>query len=577
MARGENETMPASVGATPESAPGFGGPEVGELPGNDGTLRTQVEESGVGEAPAGGSGEEGASTSVASAASAHPSVPGESAAPARGASRASARAETPAPARGESPAPPPASARTESRSRAGAPLDILTGPVWKKMLLFVLPIMGGSLFQQLYYYVDAAVVGHAVGSAALGAVDSTQPLLGLFIDFFVGLATGATIVIAQYWGARDERHVSEAVHTAVAFAVVIGLLITLIGLPLAEPMLRLMNTPEETLPYALTFIRIQLVGVSFMMVYNMGASILRSVGDSRRPFYFLIACSLVNISLELLFVVVLGWGVAGAAWATVVAIATSAVLVMAALCRSREAYRVELRRVGFSGPMLRRVMGIGLPTGVQMSTFSVSNMIIQSGVNACGPQIVAAYAVCGKCNMVLWLVLDSFALGATTFMGQCYGAGDIPRAKCSVWVAVAQCYAFTLPMGALILLFAPQISGIFTSDVSLLPDTLMFLHLLLPGYFTFILAQMLTGAVRGTGETLRPMLIMLGGVCALRIVWMLVVVRIWPGALMVAMAYPVSWGATGLVSLLYYLRGGWRRRLDAVEARVARQREAAVA
>ncbi len=448
-------------------------------------------------------------------------------------------------------------------------LDMLQGPVWKKVLLFVLPIMGGNLFQQLYYYVDAAVVGHAVGSVALGAVDSTQPLLSLLIDFFVGLSTGATVIISQYWGAGNRERVGEAVHTALAFALILGLGITAAGLPLAEPLLRLMQTPPENMDYALTFVRVQLVGVAFMMVYNMGASILRSVGDSKRPFYFLVACSLVNIALELLFVVALGWGVAGSAWATVIAIAVSATLTVGALVRSREAYRVELRRVRLSRPMLRKVVGIGLPTGVQMATFSVSNMIIQAGVNSCGAHVVSAFSVCGKCYMVLWLILDAFALGATTFMGQCYGAGDVRRARRSVWVTLGLCYAFTLPLGVLIWAFAPQISGVFTSDASLLPDTLMFLAVLLPGFYAFVVAQVLTGAVRGTGETVKPMVIMLVGVCALRIAWLFTVAAAWPGALTVAAAYPVSWVTTGVVSLVYYLHGGWRKKLARVEARQA--------
>lgn len=449
------------------------------------------------------------------------------------------------------------------RASKSAPLDILHGPVWKKVLLFVLPIMGGNLFQQLYYYVDAAVVGHAVGSTALGAVDSTQPLLSLFIDFFVGLSTGATIIVSQYWGARDMKRVSEAVRTAMAFALAVGLAVTAIGLPLAEPMLRLMRTPDENMGYALTFIRVQLVGVPFMMVYNMGASIMRAVGDSKRPFYFLVFCSLLNIALELALVVGLGLGVAGAAWATVAAIGASAALVTATLARSPEPYRLDLRHMRPSGAMLRKVVGIGLPTGVQMSTFSISNMVIQAGVNSCGSHVVAAFSVCGKCNLVLWLVLDAFALGATTFMGQCYGAGDAERGKRSVWVSLGLCYAFTLPIGAAILAFAPQITSIFTSDTSLLPDTLMFLRMLVPGYFFFILAQVLTGAVRGTGETLKPMLIMLVGVCLLRVVWIWAAGAVWPGPRTVGAAYPVSWVTTGLVSLAYYLRGGWRKRLDA--------------
>ena len=463
---------------------------------------------------------------------------------------------------------------THEAGKTGGTLDILSGPVWKKMLLFVLPIMGGNLFQQLYYYVDAAVVGHVVGSTALGAVDSTQALLSLLIDFFVGLSTGATIIISQLWGAGEKSKVGEAVHTALAFALIVGLVVLAAGELLAEPLLGLMQTPPENMGYALAFIRVQFVGVPFLMVYNMGASILRSVGDSKRPFYFLVAASAVNIVLVGLFVAVLGWGVAGSAWATVGSISLSAAFVMAVLVRSREAYRMVPRRIRLSGPMLRKVVGIGLPTGIQMSMFSISNIIIQTGVNACGAHVVSAFTVCNKCYMVLWLVLDAFALGATTFMGQCYGAGDVRRARQGARWALVLCYAFTMPLGALIVAFAPQIAGVFTSDVSLLPDMLTFLYLLVPGFYAFVLAQVLTGAIRGTGETVKPMVIMIVGVCLLRVVWLATVAQAWPGAVSVAAAYPVSWVFTGLVSVAYYLRGGWRARLARVEERAAR-REAA--
>lgn len=253
---------------------------------------------------------------------------------------------------------------------------------------------------------------------------------------------------------------------------------------------------------------------------------------------------------------------AGAAWATLLAIAVSAVLVVRALCSVDAPYRVALSRVRFDGPMLRKVVGIGLPTGVQMSMFSISNMIIQTSINECGSEVVSAFAVCGKCSMVMWLVLDAFALASTTFMGQCYGAGEISRAKRSPWVAIAMCCAICVPLGVLILAFAPWIAGLFTDDVSLLPNIQAFLWLMVPGFYGFIIAQVLTGAVRGTGETLKPMLIVLVGVCVLRVVWNYTAVVAFPGPTTVAMAYPVSWWFTGLVSLAYYRFGGWRKRLE---------------
>ena len=438
-------------------------------------------------------------------------------------------------------------------------VSVTSGNLWRQVMLYVLPLMGGSLFQQLYTTIDAVILGQFVSALALGAVDSTFSIVRLLVNLFMGLSTGATIVIAQLWGAQKDREVGTAVHTAVAFSLVGGALITVLGLVVSAPMLHLLNTPPENWDYAVTFIRIYFCGMIPLLTYNMCAAILRAVGDSRRPFFFLVVSCLVNIVLDLLFVPVLGWGVAGTALATVLAETSAAVLTVITLMRETHAYRLVVRKIRFHGPMLRRMVGLGLPTGIQSALYPVSNAVVQWGINGLGAQAVAGAALAGKIDLFMWLVLDAFGIAITTFVAQNYGAGLNMRARKSVRVCIVLSVALLLPLSVLLYCFGGNLAMLFTPDVTAVDECRHILMFLAPFYWTFVFVEVLSGAIRGTGETVKPMIVTLVGTCLLRIAWILLVVPLDRTILTVMAVYPVTWGATALAFIAYYRLGKWRR------------------
>lgn len=462
-------------------------------------------------------------------------------------------------------------AEAVERRRVASNADITQGNIWKRVLLYVLPLMAASLFQQLYTVVDAFVVGNFVGSVALGAIDSTNSIVRLLVNFFVGLSTGASIVVAQLWGAHKDREVGTAVHAAFVFSIGCGLAITVLGLSLSWPLLHLLNTPEENWDYAYTFIMVYFCGMVPLMAYNMSAAIMRAVGDSRRPFYFIAVSTLVNIVLDLLFVFVFGWGVAGAAAATVLAETTSSVLAVRALARYDGPCRLVLRGRGLKPDfrLLRRMVGLGLPTGIGSALYPVSNATVQWGVNGLGSTYVTGWALTGKVDLLLWLVLDAFGVASTTFVAQCYGAGLNRRARKSVLVCIVLSAAMLVPLCFVMYFWGSTVASLFTGDAAALAVCGEVFKFLAPWYTTFVVVEVLSGSIRGTGETLRPMIITLLGTCVLRVVWILVVVPHHWNIDWVAATYPISWVVTGLAYIVYWRFGAWRKRLyapDAVDA-----------
>ena len=449
------------------------------------------------------------------------------------------------------------------KHRSFKDVSVTTGNLWAQVMLYVLPLMGGSLFQQLYTSIDAFILGQYVSSLALGAVDSTFSVVRLLVNLFMGLSTGATIVVAQLWGAHRDREVGTAVHTAVAFALAAGALLTVVGVLVSPALLRLLDTPPENWDYAVTFIRIYFCGLVPLLLYNMCAAILRAVGDSRRPFFFLVVSVLVNIMLDLLFVPILGWGVAGTALATVLAEVVAAILTVATLMRESHAYRLVLRKIGFHRGMLRRMVLLGLPTGIQSALYPVSNAVVQWGINGLGAQAVTGWALTGKIDMFLWLVLDAFGIAVTTFVAQNMGAGFNARARKSIFVCIALGLAMLLPLSALMYFFGGDAARLFTPDVAALTEARTLLMFLAPFYWTFIMVEVLSGAIRGTGETVKPMIITLVGTCLLRIAWIWFVVPLDWNIITVAAVYPVSWIATGLVFIGYFRFGKWRHHIYA--------------
>jgi putative MATE family efflux protein len=315
--------------------------------------------------------------------------------------------------------------------------DLTQGVIWKKLLRFFLPIVIGTLFQQLYNTVDAIVVGRFVGVKALAAVGgSAAVILNLLIGFFIGLSVGATVIIAQYFGANDSKNIFKAVHTSIAFCLVTGAVLTVVGVLITPWSLRVVHNPAEIMGLSETYLRIFFYGTIPVMIFNMGSGILRAVGDSQRPLYYLMFCCGMNIGLDLLFVAVFKMGVAGAAWATVISQLFSAVLILLRLCRTQELYKLTLRKIRFYPGMLKNMLRIGIPTGIESVTYSVSNLIIQAGINHFGTTVVAASNASSKVDGIYWAIMQAFGVAITAFVGQNFGAGKYDRMKQSVRVTM---------------------------------------------------------------------------------------------------------------------------------------------
>lgn len=451
----------------------------------------------------------------------------------------------------------------EEKNAKTAYNPVTEGRLGREIFYFMIPIVLSSLFQQLYNTVDAIVVGQFIGKEALGAVNSTGSITRLLIFFFVGLSAGATILISHAIGGRQQKETEESVHTAAAFALLGGLFVSIAGILFSPLLLRAIRMPQENFGLALSYIRIFFAGAVFTVIYNMGAGILKCAGDSKRPFYFLLISSTVNIVLDLLFVPVLGLGVAGAAWATVIGQLVSAALVVHALLRTKADYRLKLRKLRLKLPILKEMLRLGLPRGIQSSLFSFSNVLLISGVNSLGPDVMAAFAVEEKLEILVWLFVESVSVSATTFVGQNFGAGNQKRVYQSVHVCIGYGFLIFIPISLLLYFGGGVLGRMFTSDAEVLRLAVYALHLAAPFYWVVIFTEVFSGAIQGTGETLKPMLITFFSVCVLRILWMLFVFPLLPQFGTIVISYPVTWVTAALASAVYYKRGAWRKKLEA--------------
>lgn len=341
---------------------------------------------------------------------------------------------------------------------------ITEGVIWKQLLFFFFPILLGSFFQQMYNTVDTIIVGRFVGTRALAAVGSTSALLNLMNGFFIGLSTGATVLLSQFYGAKSKQGVQDTLHTGVALSLVLGAVVMTLGYSLGPKILGLMNTPESCMDDAVLYIKIYFAGAIASMLYNMGAGILRAMGDSRKPTMFLMAACGVNIVLDILCVVVLKLGVAGAAIATVFSQVVSAGMVTVALLRQPEETRLSLKKIRFQGGLLKRILYVGVPAGLQFVTFDLANLLIQSGINSFGDVAVAAWTAYVKTDSLTWMISGAFGVSVTTFVGQNFGAQKYDRIRQSVWVCMGMSVVLTGAMSALVITFRPFILGIYTTD-----------------------------------------------------------------------------------------------------------------
>ena len=434
---------------------------------------------------------------------------------------------------------------------------ITEGVIWKQLLLFFFPILIGTFFQQLYNTVDTIIVGQFVGTEALAAVGTTGTVINLLVGFFVGVASGATVIISQYFGANDRENLSKSVHTSMALAVTGGIVIMVIGIVTARPTMLAMGVPDDIMDDAVLYMNVYYLGIIGNLIYNIGTGVLRAIGDSRMPLYVLIVCCLANVVLDLLFVVVFHWGVFGVAFATILSQLISAVLLMIRLMGTQEAYHVELRKIRFHKDILKNVVRIGLPSGLQSVMYSFSNILIQASINSFGTTAIAAWAAIGKIDGFIWMVMNAFGIAVTTFAGQNFGARQYDRMKRCTRVGLSMCLGTIIALSALLFIFRYQLLMFFTGDAEVVNIGAQFCLVLAPSYFTFVFIEILSGAIRGAGEALQPMLITCIGVCGLRVVWILLMVPYWHTMQMVAMNYPVSWVITAVIFVIYYLRGKW--------------------
>ncbi len=432
--------------------------------------------------------------------------------------------------------------------------QITEGVIWKQLLLFFFPILFGTFFQQLYNAADAMIVGRFVGKEALSAVGGSSGMItGMIIGFFVGLSSGAAVVISQFYGAGKADQVELAVHTSMMFSVLAGIATTAAGVLLTPWMLHAMRTPDEVMELSVLYLRVYFMGMAANLVYNTGASIMRAAGDSKRPLYILIVSCLINIVLDIVLVVILKLGVFGAALATVLSQLLSAVLVCWYLRKTEDMHRLQWNKVKIHPQMLRSIICLGFPAGLQSVMYGLSNVILQMGINDLGTNSVAAWAAYGKIDSLFWMMVSSFGIAATTFAGQNFGAGQLKRVR----QGVRTCLLMTMIASAVIagLIYQWGIYGyqLFTEDQDVIQIGITMMRYLMPFYLIYAPIEVLSGALRGVGDCWIPMWISLLGVCVIRTVWILFVFPVHPTMYTVMDSYPISWGITLALFVGYYL------------------------
>lgn len=436
------------------------------------------------------------------------------------------------------------------------------GSAWRHIVRFALPIFWGNLFQQLYNVVDSLVVGNFLGSDALAAVGSSGSLVFLLVGLFSGIFTGASVVISRYFGARDEANMRVAVHTTVAFGLIAGVTMTAIGTWLTPHMLQWMGTPPSVLPNSILYFRIYFSGVIFVVLYNTSNGIFQAVGDSRHPLYYLILSSMTNVVLDLLFVAVLHMGVDGAALATVISQAVSAFLGFRRLMRTTGPYRVFPRKVRISAPMLRRVLTMGIPSGVQNSIIAIANVIVQSSINLYGATAVAGCGSYAKIEGFAFLPITSFALALSTFVGQNLGAKQYARAREGARFGITAALVLAECIGLAFYALAPHLIGLFSDDAQVIAYGVLQARTCSVFYCLLAFSHAVAGVMRGAGRAIVPMLVMLVCWCAIRVSYIMLVARASDNIRMIFWAYPLTWSLSSIAFLVYYLKADWPHYLD---------------
>ena len=429
--------------------------------------------------------------------------------------------------------------------------NLTEGKIWKVMLRFVLPIFLGTLFQSLYNTIDAIIVGRFAGKEALAAIESVLNFHRLPVSFFVGLSSGATIIISQYFGANKKDEVSKASHTAILFAIVGGLLLSVLSCILSPFFIRLIKVPEEIFYQAQIYTIICFSGIMVSMIYNIGSGILRALGDSKTPFYILIISNILNIILDLILVVVFNLGVIGVGFATLISQIASAILIFIILLRTKLDCKIYINKIRFYKKYLKEIFRLGLPIGVQSVLYPISNTIIQSSINTFGVNSIAAWAISGKLDFLIWTVSDAFSIAISTFVAQNYGAEKHQRARDGIKVALFMSMIAIFMISFTLYFYNKPLAYFLIDDKNIVDLTSKIIKLIAPLYFIYVIGDVLSGAIRGIGDTFNPMIINIFGICVCRVLWIFFIVPLNPTFFMVLYGFIVSWIITAIMYIIY--------------------------
>ena len=441
--------------------------------------------------------------------------------------------------------------------------DMTEGSIPRLLIYFALPLMIGNVFQQLYNTVDSIVVGNYVSKQALAAVGCTGPVINALFGLFGGLAAGAGVVISQFYGAHDKEKLHKTVQTTIAMSLVMCVVLTALGVWLTPMMLELMSTPEDVMADATEYLRIYFWGISGVIMYYIGAGILRAVGDSTRPLYFLIFSALTNTVLDVVFVKYFSIGIAGAAIATVIAQVLSAVLVMLLLIRCKADYRIDCRDLHITRSILSKICAIGIPSALQLAITAFSNMFVQSYINRFESSCMAGWTACSKVDSFALLPMMSLSVAITTFVGQNLGAGNYERARSGAKSGLVIGLIIMAVVLVPLYIFAPQIVTLFNKEAEVVEFGGLFIRIVAPFYLMFAINQVYSGALRGAGDTRSTMFIMLGSFVVFRQVYLFAVYKLGGGIDAIVLGYPAGWVLCSILLLIYYYRGGWFKKLQA--------------
>lgn len=441
-------------------------------------------------------------------------------------------------------------------------LNLTEGNIWKSIILFSLPLLVGNCFQQLYSTVDSYVVGNYVGKYALAAVGASSPIINMLIGLFMGLAAGAGVVLSQYYGAKNEEGVSKTIHTSIALTLIMSLFLTVLGLITCDYILKAISVPIDIFEQSSAYLSVYFKGIIFMLFYNMGAGILRAMGDSKKPLYFLMVSSFTNVILDIVFVKYLNMGVIGVAYATMISQAFSAILVLIVLLRLPGCQKLIIKNIRLTNKYLKRIILLGLPTAIQQSVVSFSNVVVQSYVNSFGSIVVAGYSAAIRIDGFIFLPLASFSMAVTTFVGQNIGAGKFERVKKGAYATFTMAVIAIAFLSIGLFFFGEQILSLFNNDIEVIAVGRLFQLVILPFYVVLPVCQIIGGVLNGAGRSLISMCITVTNFVFFRQLYLAIVTHFNTDLSFIFAAWPVTWLTCSVMYLIYFYKGNWLK--DAV-------------